>query len=217
MALGHGVNFWFVEHDRRELRRLGLIFPILGLISSFSGLPSALATIPAFIYSMYVINSYPSLPDDDALMAEYRFLLVVSAISFVVAVMGNYLAAKSLTDVNSPVKHGANFIDGRAMGIYALIFIVSMGLCVRQGRFGSDLGKGYNILQILEYAVVIVPGLLISLIISKNWKKVLSPAGNAIKNYFTKWREARNAATYNIFRQNTLEYVPFLLHRSFLQ
>ena len=210
MALGQGVNFWFVEHDRRELRRLGLIFPILGMITSFTGIASIVSTIPAFIYSMYVINSYPNLPDDDELTAEYRFLLVVSVIAFIVSAIGNYLAAKSLTDINSPVKHGANFIDGRAMGTYALLFVISMGLCVRQGRFGSDLGKGYSILQLLEYGVIILPGALICFIISKNWKTVLSPIGNAINEYFTAIRKASNAKVYNILRERTIanrEYI----------
>ncbi len=214
MALGQGVNFWFVEHNRRELRYLGLIFPILGLISSFSGLPSAFATIPAFIYSMYVIISYPRLPDAEELTVEYRYLITVIAIGFFVAVLGNYLATKSLTDVNSPVTHGANFIDARSMGIYALLFIVLMGLCVRLGRLGSDRSRGYNILQTLEYVMVIVPGLLLGLIISKNWKKVLLPPANAIKAYFVKIREANNAKTYSIFRENTIANNEYIWRKS---
>lgn len=213
MALGQGVNFFFVENNKRELRRIGIIFPILGLITSFTSVTSVLVTIPAFIYTMYVINSYPILPDDDAITMEFRLLTLISAVALLVGVMGNYLAAKSLTDVTMHVNHGANFIDARAMGIYLLIFVVTMGLCVRQSRFGGDYGRGYNIIQLVEYAMVILPGALICYLISKYSKAVFSPILLSIKEWYTRVRAAINADTYDVFRkkmQENTEYIQMM-------
>lgn len=205
MALGQGVNFYFVENNKRELRRIGIIFPILGLASSFTSVTSVLVTIPAFIYTMYVINSYPILPDDDTITTEFRLLTLISAVALFVGVMGNYLAAKSLTDATAHYKHGANFIDARSMGVYLLIFVVTMGLCVRQSRYGGDYGRSYNLIQLAEYAMVILPGVLVCHLVSKYWRVILSPTANSIKEWFARKRAEANARTYSIFRQDMIE------------